>query len=645
MKNFLNLLRSMRFAIAILTVVAIASMIGSVLEQGRPAVVYIDRYGELWATLFQMAGLNDIYHAWWFSTLLAFMAVSTGLCLIQNTPGMLREMRSYRENKSIAGLRNSPHRDEIQFSTSPEELHRRLGAFLQRNRFRFKTAELEGGAYMMAARTGSLRRLGYLLVHGAIVIICVGGLMDGNIALRLQLFTGALQTETRDMPVDQVPTQSRLEPDSGSYRASLSLIEGSTHDSAYLLFNDGYLVQELPFAIQLKQFRVEHYANGQPKDFASDIEIIDGAQRIPVTLQVNHPYSYKGVTLYQSGFADGGTNVSMNVQGLNNTATPTAFQGKVGDNSALLLNGQPVSIEFTDFRPTNVIEFAADPDSATATWFKQASAGQNMNNVGASVVFRLRDAAGQAEDWNVYMNPFEIDQAPYLVIGKRKVASDAWQYVRLPLDSNNSILPYRRFATNLSNDAARKEAAAAIGAEAHDPLLAGALENTVMTLLSHFAEAGTSGMLRLIQESVPPAEQAAAAQLYMELLEHAAILLLGVDPATDNLHQAPSARSSLQAYSDTLEADIPFAFQLTHFDQVNASGLQLARAPGALLVYAGSALLALGVCAMYFIRERRLWIVVTPKTNQVLMAYAANRTTPTLSAEFDTYRRAVSKLV
>ncbi len=645
MKSFLNLLRSMRFAIAILTVVAIASMIGSVLEQGRPAVVYIDRYGEFWATLIQMVGLNDIYHAWWFSTLLAFMAISTGLCLIQNTPGMLREMRSYRENKSIAGLRNSPHRDEIQFSTSPGELHCKLGVFLRQSRFRFKTVELEDGAYMVAARTGSLRRLGYLFVHGAIVIICVGGLIDGNIGLRLQLFTGALQTETRDMPADQVPTQSRLEPDSGSYRASLSLSEGTTHDSAYLLFNDGYLVQELPFAIHLKQFRVEHYANGQPKDFASDIEIIDGAQRIPVTLQVNHPYSYKGVTLYQSGFADGGTKVRMNVQRLDSAATPTAFQGEVGDNSALLLNGQPVTIEFTDFRPTNVIEFAADPDSAAATWFKQASAGQEMADVGPSVAFRLRDAAGQAEDWNVYMNPFEFDQAPYLVIGKRETASGTWQYVRLPLDNENSVLAYRRFAANLSNDAARKEAAAAIGTEAHNPLLAGALENTALTLLTTFAEAGTSGMLRLIQESVPASEQAAAAQLYMELLERAATLLLGVDPATGNLSQLPSARSSLQAYSDTLAADIPFAFQLTGFDQVNASGLQLARAPGALLVYAGCTLLALGVCAMYFIRERRLWVLVTPRTNQVLMAYAANRTTPTLSAEFDIYRRAVSKLV
>ena len=645
MRNFLHLLRSMRFAIAILTVVAIASMIGSVLEQGQPSVVYIDRYGELWAGLFQMAGLHDIYHAWWFFVLLAFMAASTALCLAQNTPGMLREMRGYRESKSLASLRKCAHHEAIAFSTSPVELRRRLGDFLRQSRFRFKTRELDNGAYMMAAHAGGLRRLGYLLVHGAIVVICVGGLVDGNVGLRLRLFTGALKIETRDIPANQVPGHSRLGADAGSYRASMSLAEGDTHDFAYLPFDDGYLLQELPFAIHLKQFRVEHYANGQPKNFASDIEIVDHAQRIPVTLQVNRPYTYKGVTLYQSGFADGGTRLHMNVQRLDSTGLPTAFQGKVGASSALLIDGRPASIEFTDFRPTNVLEVAAEPDAAATTWFEQLGIGQRMRDVGASVAFKLRDAAGQADDWNVYVRPFQIDDARYLVMGRRKALSDAWRYVRVPLDGERGAMPYRRFAANLGDDAARRSAAAAIGARARDPVLATALENTTLTLLAKFSETGMDGMLELVRESVPPAEQTTAARLYMELLEQAATLLLGVEPSAADPRATRLARDSLQAYSDALDAGIPFIFQLTSFDPVNASGLQLTRAPGALLVYLGCALLASGVCAMYFIRERRLWILVMPENQQLLMAYAANRTSPTLPAEFDAYRAAVSKLV
>lgn len=645
MRGLLNLLRSMRFAIAILTVVAIASVIGSVLEQSQPSVVYIDRYGELWADMFRIAGLHDVYHAWWFVALLAFMATSTALCLAQHTPGMLREMRGYRENRSRESLRKSSHHAEIDLSAPPAELRGRLELFLRQNRFRFMTKELEGGAYVMAAHVGSLRRLGYLLVHAAIVIICIGGLVDGNIGVRLKMFTGALKIETRDMPANQVPGQSRLGADAGSYRASMSLSEGDTNDYAYLPFDDGYLLQELPFAVHLKQFRVEHYSNGQPKDFASDIEIVDGTQRVPVTLRVNHPYTHKGVTLYQSGFADGGTQVRMDVQRLDQAGMPAAFQGKVGASSALLLDGQPVSIEFTDFRPTNVLDIAAGRDTARETWFKQGDAGKGVRNVGASVIFQLRDSSGQADDWTVYMNPFDINGAHYLVMGKRKALGDEWRYVRLPLDGERGVMPYRRFAAQLNDDAARRSVAAAIGAHARDPMLARALENTTLTLLTSFSATGMDGMLQLVHASVPQAEQTTAARLYMDLLEQATTLLLGVEPAVANPASARLARDSLQAYSDALEAGIPFVFQLTGFDLVNASGLQLTRAPGALLVYLGCALLALGVCAMYFIRERRLWILVTPDNRRLLMAYAASRTSPTLSDEFDAYRAAVSKLV
>lgn len=645
MKNFLQLLRSMRFAIAILTVVAIASAIGSVLEQSQPYVVYIGRYGEFWTELFQLAGLLDVYHAWWFFLLLAFMATSTALCLVQNTPGMLREMRGYREHKSLQSLRKTAHQSELDVAYPATDLHRKLGAFLHRHRFRFKTRELGDGAYLLAAKTGSMRRLGYLLVHGAMVLICIGGLIDGNVGLRLRMLTGDLKVETRDLPPASVPARSKLAPDSGSYRASMSLVEGSTQDSAYLSFNDGYLLQELPFAINLKRFRVEHYASGQPKDFASDIEIIDGRRRIPVTLQVNHPFTYRGVTMYQSGFADGGTLLKMHVQRLDDTAAPMPISGKIGGSSPLLIDNQPLTIEFTDFRPTNVFENSDDGTRSRPDWFTQAVAGNRMRDVGASLAFKLRNQAGQADDWNVYMKPIEIDLARYFVISKREPRNGLWHTVRLPLDRDDSLASYRHFAAGLKNDGVRKSVAKTIGAGAHDPNLASALEKSALMLMETFASGGLDAVSALVQASVPQAEQAKAAGLYLELLERAAVLLQrDINQPAGNLQPTRMVRDSLRAYSACIEADLPFFFALNSFKPVNASGLQLTRAPGAMLVYLGCALLALGVCAMYFIRERRLWLWVTPASGKLLVAYTANRDSPGLPAEFDAYRSAISDL-
>jgi cytochrome c biogenesis protein len=48
------------------------------------------------------------------------------------------------------------------------------------------------------------------------------------------------------------------------------------------------------------------------------------------------------------------------------------------------------------------------------------------------------------------------------------------------------------------------------------------------------------------------------------------------------------------------------------FEQVQASVFQVARAPGKKLVYLGAVLLIVGVFAMLYIRERRLWVWLAP---------------------------------
>jgi hypothetical protein len=44
-----ELLSSMRFAISLLTIICIASVIGTVLKQHEPAVNYVNQFGPFWA--------------------------------------------------------------------------------------------------------------------------------------------------------------------------------------------------------------------------------------------------------------------------------------------------------------------------------------------------------------------------------------------------------------------------------------------------------------------------------------------------------------------------------------------------------------------------------------------------------------------
>jgi cytochrome c biogenesis protein len=79
-------------------VICIASVIGTVLKQHEPAVNYVNQFGPFWAELFLALKLNAVYSAWWFLLILAFLVVSTSLCIARNTPKILADLRSYKEN-------------------------------------------------------------------------------------------------------------------------------------------------------------------------------------------------------------------------------------------------------------------------------------------------------------------------------------------------------------------------------------------------------------------------------------------------------------------------------------------------------------------------------------------------------------------
>jgi cytochrome c biogenesis protein len=104
-------------------------------------------------------------------------------------------------------------------------------------------------------------------------------------------------------------------------------------------------------------------------------------------------------------------------------------------------------------------------------------------------------------------------------------------------------------------------------------------------------------------------------------------------------------RDSLNAVSDSFLYGAPVYLQLQGYDQVRASGLQLTRSPGKNIVFLGSVLLVLGVFAMFYIRERRIWLLIKPAAHRVLFAMSANRKTLEFEKEFTERRRDIDHLI
>jgi cytochrome c biogenesis protein len=114
---------------------------------------------------------------------------------------------------------------------------------------------------------------------------------------------------------------------------------------------------------------------------------------------------------------------------------------------------------------------------------------------------------------------------------------------------------------------------------------------------------------------------------------------------TDDATQAFMTQAVL-ALSDSLYYPAPVLLQLVDFKQVQASVFQVARAPGHYVVYLGAVLLILGVFAMLYVRERRLWIWIAPAADagtQLTMALSTNRRTLDVDTEFEQMKQAIFK--
>ncbi len=674
-KSLYELLSSMRFAISLLTVLAIASVIGTVLKQNEPYPNYAIEFGQFWFSMFHTLGLFDVYHSAWFLVILCFLVVSTSLCVLRNTPLMLREMRSFREHAQENSLRHFAHQAEFESPLPGPDLVERLTGYLSGHGFRSRVAQAgeNGGDVLVAAKAGSYHRLGYVLTHTAIVVICIGGLIDGNVPLKIEQVLGYKKIETRDIPENQVPPVSRLSPANLSFRGNVTIPEGSSADVVFLNVGPGYLVQDLPFTIMLKRFHIEHYPSGQPKSFASDVVVTDRAtgRSFDHTITVNHPLVYKGVAIYQASFEDGGSKLTLDAW---NLFAPTAkfdeIHARVNQSLQFSSGRNPSTMEFTDFRALNIEnagnEGNGEPqksrgllsDAMGVFGTNAADVGnENLRDLGPSFQYKIRDAQGQATEYNNYMLPIEVAHRWYLMSGMRGSPAEPFRYVRFPLDANSRIDGFMRLRGLLLDKTAYPEIARRF---ADTALMGGAVSQTLrqkfmdstVKVLQMFGSLGYEGVARFITQSVPQAEQKKVADTYLRILEGAAFQAYqlsreqaGEPPLKEDGNGEQFVRDSLNAVNDLFFYGAPVYLQLTRYDQIRASGLQLTRSPGKYVVYGGSALLVLGVFAMFYIRERRIWCLVKPQTGRVLFAMSANRKTLDFEREFDIHKQRIAELM
>ncbi len=683
----LELLASMRFAISLLTVICIASVIGTVLKQHEPLVNYVNQFGPFWAQLFLALKLNAVYSAWWFLLILAFLVVSTGLCVARHAPKYLADIRTYKENIREQSLKAFGHRAEADVSGTTEEAAKRIGQQLASGGWKVKlqqrdTAAGPGTGWMLAAKAGAANKLGYIAAHTAIILICLGGLFDGDLIVRAQMLLGGKTPYTGGGMISEVAPEHRLSPKNPTFRGNLMVSEGTQSGTAILAQSDGILLQELPFSVELKKFIVEYYSTGMPKLFASEVVIHDRetGEKLEKRIEVNHPASYKGIEIYQSSFDDGGSSVKLHAVPMDGISQPFDVEGVIGNSTEFvrkLADGSQdkVTLEYTALRTINVENFGGQgKDGSTDVRkvdLKQAigdrmGAGhkttetKDLRNIGPSVGYKLRDASGQAREFQNYMVPVDTGEGqPVFLLGVRENQADEMRYLRVPADPEGSMNTFLQVRQAMQNAALAEKAARAYVQRAVDvskPELAEPLTQSALKALELFAGkdskikgpdgrqlGGLQAISDFMDSNVPEAERERAGEVLVRILNGVLFELTqqvrqqaGLKPLENDEKTQAFMTQSVFSLSDAQFYPAPVVFMLQDFTQVQASVFQVARAPGKNIVYLGCLFLIIGVFAMLYVRDRRIWIWLTPANgaSHANMALSTNRKTMDGDREF-----------
>ena len=613
-RSFLHLLSTMRFAITMLSVVAIASIIGTVVKQSEPYNNYLIQFGQFWFPIFEAFDAYNIYQAFWFLIILLFLVVSTSLCVSRNSPKIIKDIRRFQGVLSHNSFKKFKNYYEFSSSHSLNS----ISEILNKEGFRIKAGKDKD---ILVAKKGDLQKLGYIFTHLAIIVISIGGILDGNLYFKLQESFGFKKIESRNLKFSEVPGESQLDINNFSYRATLLLNEQEKNDKALLRVKDGYLVQHLPFEIKLDKFHIEHYSTGQPKAFLSDIKIRKDGQEFTETISVNKPFTMDGITIYQSDFQDGGSKLDLTLMDLFNRYQPMSLSSEVYKQNSFNSDQQEYVFEFDDFREFNIFQIEKDGKLKT-------------QNIGPSVVYKFRNSSGQAVEYQTYQNPISENEKFFFMSGVREDLQSELKFLRIPADNDLSLQGYQMFLKNIRSEELllkninklTDQASSLSSVEAKDNF-----KKNTQDIFNVYLKSGYSGLANMIEDSVAVENQESVADSYIKIIYFLAESM-NQELITNNLVENDFFQDALNAYSDSFfYGDSPFLI-LNEYQKIYASGMQLTKDPGKIWVYIGSLFLVIGIFCMIYVQEIRLWLI-KKSPRKFAVAMASNRE----HIDFDNY--------
>jgi cytochrome c biogenesis protein len=277
-RGFWRSLTSMRTALILLLLLAVAAVPGSLLPQravnADAVAAYLRAHPDRGAW-YDRLSFFDVYSSPWFSAIYLLLFVSLVGCLV---PRLRHHLRNLMVPPPVAPARldRLPHSASRTVAEAPAEVATRLRTQLRRARWR-ATGREQDGTYTVSAEKGYVKETGNLVFHFALLTLLIGvavGSWYGWHGNRV-LVAGANSAFCN--------TLSQYDEYGLGARTTGSDLP--------------------PFCVTLDDFRARYLDDGQPVQYTADVTYVEGAggTASPWRLEVNEPLRLDGANMYLLG--------------------------------------------------------------------------------------------------------------------------------------------------------------------------------------------------------------------------------------------------------------------------------------------------------------------------------------------------------
>lgn len=630
-QRLLGILGSMNLAIMLLLALCIITLAGTLTQQNQSQAYYDQLYGPFWTALFQFLELFQLYSSPWYLLLVSLLMISIAICLWRNSPNILasfgKSAKEYHPGKF------SKERKWKVETLNSEKLSNIKSQFVKRG-FTISTQTV-GDELQIHANKGGLQKLGYLFIHISILIIFLGGLLDSNVFMDINLPNAEHALNSYSVKPADVPKGNILPETNTAFSAISTLAQGESEDTVMIREKGGYYLQKLPFQVKVSDIKTHFYPDGSAKDYSADIQVVDKAGNSHSgTISAQHSFSFQGYTISHRGNTGSNPKLQLSLYKLDKDK-PLLDNTKI-DLPFQFDDSQDQSIKIDDYKLEN-----ADPTH------KIGLSGEFVN-IGPSIQYHLLNKSGNKINVEYFLKPYLKQGREYYLLRvteNKKKSSIIYLPINKDLglkrflEFNNAL--YQKSLIHLLFSSELKDLFDEIDLKSDyvKKQTLKQLESLLQDYAHNGREQAINDQIKMIKENDQD-----TASLYMEKMLDFALLMvykqviLNEDQNTNGKPKVDmNYFGELQKAVDQLKRlGINYIPVISQHSEDKGVILSVTRHPGKYIVFSGLFFLVMGILMIFYINYREYLIRIRAANGQpsLLVNAYTNRSDTQFDHEF-----------